>query len=180
MIKIDQVKISNFNETIRNIGLSYDTVGKYDTAVKLAKRKPCSGHDSFLKGITVNFLLTAPHYFIIEMQRYHFLDIVMSTSKMHSLKKWKFVENNLPDEIDQEIKAVIELLWQEYNNNPSEDNFRKLLNNLPLGMTLTMYITTNYLQLKNIYYQRKDHKLTEWRIFCRYIKSLPLFEEILN
>jgi len=184
MITIEQVKINNLDETIRNIGLSYNTIGKYDTAVKLAKQKPCSGHDSFLKGITVNFLLTAPHYFIIEMQRYHFLDIVMSTSKMHSLKDWGFIISNMTGEIDENILGIIHELWDDYANSAvsekeKERRFRYLLNNLPLGMMLKMYITTNYLQLKNIYYQRKNHKLAEWRMFCDWIKSLPLLDEVL-
>jgi len=43
---------------------------------------------------------------------------------------------------------------------------------------MVMRITTNYLQLKTIYRQRKNHKLPEWRIFCDWILSLPEFKEL--
>lgn len=39
-------------------------------------------------------------------------------------------------------------------------------------------MTTNYRQLKTIYFQRKDHKLDEWHKFCDWCESLPLFKEL--
>ena len=43
----------------------------------------------------------------------------------------------------------------------------------PCGFILTARITTNYLQLKTIYAQRKNHTLPEWRLFCKWIEQLP-------
>ena len=45
-------------------------------------------------------------------------------------------------------------------------------------MLLTQGIVTNYLQLKTIYNQRKNHRLPEWRLFCDWIKTLPYSEWI--
>ena len=36
----------------------------------------------------------------------------------------------------------------------------------------------NYEVLANIYKSRKDHKLDEWREFCKWIESLPFHELI--
>ena len=36
----------------------------------------------------------------------------------------------------------------------------------------------NYEVLANIYRSRKNHKLDEWRVFCDWIKTLPLSELI--
>lgn len=44
-------------------------------------------HDNFLTGIRVAFDIKYPNYFTPELQRYHFLDIVTSSSKMHKLVK---------------------------------------------------------------------------------------------
>ena len=41
-----------------------------------------------------------------------------------------------------------------------------------------MAFTTNYLQLKTIYQQRKNHRLEEWDTFCEFIKWLPRDELI--
>lgn len=44
-----------------------------------------------------------------------------------------------------------------------------------------MGISTNYLQLKTIYSQRKSHKLkNDWGYFCDFIETLPLSELITN
>ena len=49
---------------------------------------------------------------------------------------------------------------------------------LPSSYNQTRNIMMNYEVLANIYWSRKDHKLDEWREFCRWIESLPLHELI--
>ena len=45
---------------------------------------------------------------------------------------------------------------------------------------MTGRVTTNYLQLMNIYQQRHNHRLPEWRAFCQQlVDELPLFKEFL-
>ena len=46
----------------------------------------------------------------------------------------------------------------------------------PHGSEATM--TTNYQQLKTMYLQRRYHKLTEWRTFCKWCEELPHFVEL--
>ena len=45
-----------------------------------------------------------------------------------------------------------------------------------MGFHKWMAINTNYLQLKTIYFQRRGHKLSEWKTFCDWIKQLPGFK----
>lgn len=47
---------------------------------------------------------------------------------------------------------------------------------LPSGYNQTRNVMLNYEVLANIYRQRKDHKLDEWREFCQWIESLPYAE----
>jgi hypothetical protein len=49
-----------------------------------------------------------------------------------------------------------------------------------MGFELWMGISTNYLQLKTIYNQRKAHKLEDWKYFCNWIESLPLKDLIIS
>ena len=58
--------------------------------------------------------------------------------------------------------------------------YLELLYSNPAGFMLTAGITTNYRQLKTIYMQRKDHRLPEWRAFCRWIETLPHSELIIG
>ena len=59
-------------------------------------------------------------------------------------------------------------------------NYLKLLYSTPSGLLMTGRVTTNYLQLMNIYQQRHNHRLPEWREFCQQlVDELPLFKEFL-
>lgn len=44
-----------------------------------------------------------------------------------------------------------------------------------------MSVSTNYLQLKTMYRQRKHHKLKEdWNAFCQMCEKLPMFLELIG
>ena len=49
---------------------------------------------------------------------------------------------------------------------------------LPSSYNQTRNVMMNYEVLANIYKSRKDHKLDEWREFCRWIEELPFHELI--
>ena len=49
---------------------------------------------------------------------------------------------------------------------------------LPSSYNQTRNVMLNYEVLANIYRQRKNHKLDEWREFCEWIESLPYSELI--
>ena len=66
-----------------------------------------------------------------------------------------------------------------YNENPTVENYLTVLYNNPSGFKLTARMTTNYRQLKTIYYQRRNHRLPEWRTFCSWIEELPYFKELV-
>lgn len=56
--------------------------------------------------------------------------------------------------------------------------YMRILSNCPQGLMKTMRVSTNYLQLKTIYLQRRHHKLKEdWGNFCDWCETLPNFEE---
>ena len=51
---------------------------------------------------------------------------------------------------------------------------------LPSSYNQTRNVMMNYEVLANIYKSRKDHKLDEWREFCKWIESLPYSELIIG
>lgn len=148
-------------------------------AIKLAQTNSAMGEDNFLCGIRVAFDIKYPNYFTPELQRYHFLDIVSSSSKMHRLMQMDmnvcFNKYVLP-----ERKAHMEFLIGKYKENPSYEMFMTVLSNCPLGIELFMRCTTNYRALKTIYKQRKAHRLREdWGAFCKFIEELPYAKELI-
>ena len=61
----------------------------------------------------------------------------------------------------------------------AKNKYLEILYSNPAGFTLTARMTTNYRCLRNIYIQRHDHRLPEWRAFCKWIETLPYAEEFL-
>lgn len=135
-------------------------------------------HANFRTGIRVSFDIEYPNYISPEMQRYHWYDIVTSSSKMHRLMQMDF-DKCCNKWVTEETKLQMKRLISEYNNDKSEDNFMKVLSNCPQGVMLFMRVSTNYEQLRTIYLQRKSHKLPEWRSFCKWIENLPYANEFI-
>lgn len=138
----------------------------------LAKCSPGTGHDQFLTGIICQFDLTLTIKAWVEAQRYHFLDFVSSQSTMHKIHNMSF-DKQCISYVTPETIANCEKLLNEYSESPSTEGFLKLIYNVPVGFRLTARMTTNYRQLKTIYQQRKNHRLPEWRWFCKWIEGLP-------
>ena len=118
----------------------------------------------------------------VEFERYHFADIVSGQSTMHRVKLIvdTMSEDNSPfnDYVHPAIINVIMYLANKYEEDPTADNYLKLLYNIPSGLELTDHIVTNYGQLKTMWYQRHNHRLPEWRKFCDWILTLPRFCEL--
>ena len=148
--------------------------------VNLSNTKIGEGHDNALNGIIVQFDLYAPLYMWKQLQRYHFLDFISSCSTMHCLSKFNVAEHCTKD-VDKEILNRYQYLLDEYNNSAekSKEQWRTLVASLPSGFVLGATMTTNYRQLKTIYFQRKNHKLSEWHEFCSWCETLPMFKELV-
>ncbi len=144
-------------------------------ALNLANSPAASGHHNYLCGIVVNFDLTAPRYFWNEFQRYHFAHIVSSSSQVHRLTSFNLEAT--PD-LTEEVWRNAESLVKAYEKEGL--TWDELVANMPQGIELTARITTNYLQLKTMYKQRKYHKSIHWRDFCAWIETLPLAKELIT
>lgn len=140
----------------------------------LAQSNIGEGHDNWLNGVIVQFDLTATNKFWVEMERYHFIDFISSQSTQHRMAKFD-LDKAYNEYVDQRMVEIMKELVAAYNENPSAENYLKILYSNPSGFTLTARMTTNYRQLKTIYRQRKAHKLKEWRDFCQWIEEkLPM------
>lgn len=149
---------------------------------KLANTPSGSGHDNFLKGIIVQFDLQYPEYFSPQLQRYHWIDIISSQSKMHKITSRKLTSDDFTEHTNIVFISTINVMIKNYNKESDiitkSKIFNEIISSLPSGYLKWMGISTNYLQLKTIYNQRKNHKLSEWKEFCNWIKTLPMSELI--
>ena len=145
---------------------------------KLSNTPLGSGHANALKGIIVQFDVDFTIKVWTEAERYHFFDFVSSCSTMHRLKSMD-LDNGYCEHVDKRVVEIMKELQKEYNENPTQENMYKMLYTNPCGLKLTARMTTNYLQLKTIYWQRKNHKLKEWQDFCKWIETLPHAKELI-
>ena len=149
-----------------------------DTVKKIGSCKAGSGHDQFLTGIIVQFDLTFSVKAWTKAERYHFFDFVSSQSTMHRITRFDLDKTYIKC-VDARIIDIMKEKVAEYNREPTDEKYLEILYSNPCGFRLTARMTTNYRQLKTIYYQRKSHRLPEWREFCEFVETLPNFKELV-
>lgn len=155
-------------------------------------------HDQFLTGIRVAFDLTFTNKAWVEAERYRFLEFVSSQSTMHRITKFDLT-NQYNEYVDPRIIEIMQEKVLQYNKiqeelaeTPVEDVYNKnrlielakqkyleILYSNPAGFKITARLTTNYRCLKNIWRQRRNHRLPEWREFCKWIETLPYAKELI-
>ena len=163
-----------------------------ERAYKLANTPIGSGHNNFLIGITVQFDLCYPQYWTKHLQRYHWFQYFSGQSIMHTLTKVpkvlnqcnRWVLEQTADKVDELIKLynTNELIYPFYLDyrvkiENKKDLFHAIVSNTPAGYELWQPVTTNYMQLKTMYFQRKtshEHKLYDWKEFCDWIETLEM------
>lgn len=176
--------------------------------VKASKTTGINCHDNALTGIRASFDVKYPQYWTPEFQRYHFADIVTSSSKMHCLLKMD-LDKACNKYVDEEIIKIVQKKIDKYNEISAIEFWNKdrimhfelrngniltaynkqdalyyawmeVLSNTPLGLELFMRVSTNYKQLQTIYYQRRNHRLKEdWGAYIKFIEELPYFKELI-
>ena len=186
-MKINNVEVYGINESVKASGYpmqvdiesdtSHVTKSDLSRAEKLANNRAGSGHNCFLKGIVVQADVTCSQYWWLQFGRYHFADIISSQSKMHRITQMDIDKQCNQYVFASTIKAFKGWI-KKYKN--GQILFQELIANCPMGLELTARITTNYLQLKTIYNQRKNHRLIEWQKFCVWIETLEYSEWITD
>lgn len=175
-MKIENVKVYDLEESIKaskypmSVNIDNCNTDITDTIVSLAGLN--CGHDQFLSGIRVAFDLTFSNKAWLELERYRFITFVSSQSTMHRISKFNLSEQ-YNEYVDSRIIDIMNELKDTYNRTNDKEDYLRLLYSNPCGFELTARLSTNYRCLKNVYRQRKNHPLPEWREFCKWIEKLP-------
>ena len=98
------------------------------------------------------------------------IDIMMEKVEEYNAMQAHLAELAKNNASENELRALRNLLTEKY---------LEILYTNPAGFTLTARMTTNYRCLKNIWRQRRDHRLPEWREFCKWIETLPYAKELI-
>lgn len=165
-----------------------------DNDLDLMKRLAKAGtdHRKFMRMITVYLDITAPLYWWKEFDTYKVGTVTNSCSTMHKIGEKEFemsdfsCEHMKPTSIKMmlDIIDILNKYRADYNNPESEklgvkkDYWWQMIQLLPSSYNQKRTVMLNYEVLANIYKSRKNHKLDEWREFCKWIESLPYSEII--
>ena len=198
MKPISNIKVYDLEESMRAAGYPMrteldetpDFTKDWSRAQRLTKASRFNAaHAQFLTGIVVNFDLTFSNKAFVEAERYRFLNFVSSQSTMHCITKFG-LRKQCNEYVDERIITIVQEYIDLYNSLTAQDEetiefkknlYLKILYNLPSGFQLTARMTTNYRCLLNIYNQRHDHRLPEWREFCnQLLEELPFFRELVE
>ena len=206
-MRIENLKVYDLEESMIASGYPMRTelikthAGDKDLKRCLNLTKASNGngaHGQWLTGVRVAFDLTCTNKMWVEAERYRFLEFVSSQSTIHRITKFK-VRDQYNEYVDPRVIDIMEEKVAEYNklaeNKPGPEvatevveaysrmlskRYLEILYTNPAGFELTARMTTNYRCLLNIYVQRHNHRLPEWREFCRRLLALPHFQELVD
>ena len=206
-MKLENVKVYDLEESLIASGYPMRTellethAGDKDIKRCLNLTKASNGngaHGQWMTGVRVAFDLTCTNKMWVEAERYRFLEFVSSQSTMHRITKFKireqynqYVDPRVIDIMEEKVAAYNKLVENkpssdvasklpEYYTNLLKEKYLEILYTNPAGFELTARMTTNYRCLLNIFVQRHDHRLPEWREFCQELLKLPLFQELVD
>lgn len=156
----------------------------------LMKRLADSGscHAKYRRMMLVTCDITAPLYWWKEFDTYKVGTVANSCSTMHKIHAKEFTlddfsHEHLCDNSLKTLQAVIDNLNIERKNflfTKDKWCWWQMIQLLPSSYNQKRTVLLNYEVLANIYKWRKNHKLDEWRDFCRWIEQLPYSNVIVE
>lgn len=172
-------------------------LGENDYTLMQKLSKAGTDHRKYMRMMPVYVRITAPLYWWKEFDTYKVGTVANSCSTMHKIQAKEFTVDDFSCEyqdvrtkalLDETIQALNDYrkLYVEYNLNnfeiegcPSKkDIWWQMIQLLPSSYNQTRNVMLNYEVLANMYHSRKNHKLDEWREFCKWIETLPYSELI--
>jgi hypothetical protein len=120
------------------------------------------------------------------MDTYRFME-KNACSTMHKITSRQLTEDDFDCRLDSEdiyYIGHINSLIREYNESDNQEVkqklFSKITDKLPSSYLQKRTYVTNYQTLRNIYFQRRYHKLPHWHEICAWIETLPYAKELIT
>ena len=205
MIKLENTSVMNFENAIRGarnpmnswdkLDSSFDADGNFvfgpnDLSLGRKLCKAGSDHRKFVRQIFISVDITAPIYWWKEFDTYKVGTVANSTSTMHKIhsKPFELSDFSTDKMVDSakdcmnEILVVLEKLRQDFISDKAsnKDAWYSIIQLLPESYNQKRTVTLNYENAISMYYSRRNHKLSEWHVFCDWILDLPYFKELFS
>lgn len=161
-------------------------LGENDHSLMQCLANAGTDHRKFMRMMPVYVRITAPLYWWKEFDTYKVGTVANSCSTMHKIHEKEFT---LEDFSTEHLFAPYSLYFnddiitlnecrEKYLETKGSKYWWRMIQLLPSSYNQTRNVMLNYEVLANIYKSRKNHKLDEWREFCKWIENLPYSELI--
>lgn len=145
-------------------------------------------HGKYLRMIQVYCDIEGPLYWLKEVDTYRMGVEKNSCSTMHKIHAKPFAMSDFShDKLNllgvNMLKVLVDQLEanrQVYLKTRDKKSWWQLIQLLPSSYNQRRTYMFSYAALRNIYHARKNHKLDEWREFCRWVESLPYASELIT
>jgi len=188
-MEIRLMRAEGLSEALFGIGLSYGLTSEYECwdAVPFDKverlKKTASvlcrkggGEDKFLRQIAFWWDVTAPRYWWAEADTFKVGTVAQSESTMHTIMHHPLTNADFEAPVPYAVRNSLDRMWREYRDTKDPKLFFELKNALPEGFLQRRIWTLNLANMKNIYRQRKSHRLSQWRQICEtFAEATPEF-----
>ena len=173
-------------------GNEYFKLGENDHSLMRRLAKAGTDHRKFMRMLPVYVRITAPLYWWKEFDTYKVGTVANSCSTMHKIAEKEFTLDDFSYEhlmggyLEQMRRIIDDLnnarkyftVGDQFFSPGNKRDWWQMIQLLPSSYNQTRNVMMNYEVLANIYKSRKDHKLDEWRNFCKWIEDLPYSELI--
>lgn len=157
-------------------------LGPNDVNLMKKLAKAGTDHRKFMRMMPVYVRITAPLYWWKEFDTYKVGTVANSCSTMHKIAEKEFtledfscehLENSWLANLKETIKLLNEArgAYDWCNTDAKKEWWWQMIQLLPSSYNQTRNVMLNYEVLANIYHNRKNHKLDEWRDFCKWIEE---------
>lgn len=177
-------------------------IGPNDMSLCQRLIKAGTEHAKFMRQIVVSVDITAPLYFWKEFDTYKVGTVANSCSTMHTVHKKEFEmkdfstdhlmcgftdedtgewsEQNLWWETMRKVVEALNIARRHYIDTGDKQYWYAMIQLLPTSYNQKRTVTLNYENLRSMYFQRRNHKLDEWRVgFVDWVKTLPYAKELI-
>ena len=156
-------------------------IGPNDKTLMKKLAKAGTDHRKFMRMMPVYVRITAPLYWWKEFDTYKVGTVANSCSTMHKIQAKRFEREDFSIEhlkncgeqhwmvCMDNIISSLSVAREKYLETKDKKYWWQMIQLLPSSYNQTML---NYEILYNIYHARKNHKLDEWRDFCKWIETL--------
>lgn len=173
-------------------GNEYFKLGENDHSLMRRLAKAGTDHRKFMRMLPVYVRITAPLYWWKEFDTYKVGTVANSCSTMHKIAEKEFTLDDFSCEhlmggYLEQMRRIIDdfnnarkyfTVGDQFFSPGNKRDWWQMIQLLPSSYNQTRNVMMNYEVLANIYKSRKDHKLDEWRNFCKWIEELPYSELI--